>query len=118
MAAILSVGCQRGATERTLEVDRLEGRTAVVVDRQTGRASNVPVSALPPAAREGDVFEGGAIDPAATEALRGEVSRARAALRRGTLDLEPVRSGSGRTSADPEASPPRRARRLTVRREP
>jgi hypothetical protein len=117
-AAILSVGCQRSASAPALEVDRLEGNAAVVVDPRTGNSSAVPASALPAGVLEGDVLEGGAVNPAATEALRGEVSRARATLRRGTLEIEPARSGSGRTSAAPGAGPSRRARRLTVRREP
>jgi hypothetical protein len=118
MAAILVVGCQSGAPGQRLEVDRLEGWMAVVVDGQTGGTANVPLTALPPGVREGDVLVGGAVDPPAMEALRGEISRARAALRRGTLELEPARSESGRTSADPGTRQPRRARRLTGRREP
>ena len=118
MAAITAVGCQRGPAGRTLEVDRIEGNVAVVVDRQTGVASSVPATALPRGAREGDVLEGGAVDRAATDALRGEVSNAREALRRGTLELEPARSDSERLPAAAGAGPPRRARRLTVRHEP
>jgi hypothetical protein len=46
---------------------------AQVVDLDTGRAGTLPRSALPRAAREGDVVVNGAVDPALTEELAQQV---------------------------------------------
>ncbi len=64
--------------ERPAFLDRIEGDRAVVL--VSGRTRSVPRKALDPAAREGQVVRGGALDPEATRRLRRDVRRAAEAV--------------------------------------
>ena len=77
-------GCARpsAVSNRTVEVDRLEGEVATVVDRATGEVLDVPRRSLPPGAAEGNVVVDGRLDAAMSAQLRAEVKDARGALRR------------------------------------
>ncbi len=70
------------APRRFGSIDRFEGDCAVLL--VDGREQRLPRAALPQSAREGDVvdLDTRRVDPAQTEELRAEVSRARAGLRR------------------------------------
>jgi hypothetical protein len=87
---------------RTLEVDRIEGEVATVIDHHSGEVLDIPRGRLPPGAQEGQVVVDGQVDLALTAQLRAEVARERQALRRvargaagqqgGAQDAEPAGS--------------------------
>lgn len=90
---LLISGCVRPALPKEpVEVDVVEDDSARVVSRSDGKARNVPRTALPADAHEGDVVVDGRVDPVLTAALRTDVERAREKLHRvpvsGHVELE------------------------------
>jgi hypothetical protein len=76
MAGVVASGAWAGP----VRVELVEDERAQVVELETGRASTVERTALPPCAREGDVVVDGRWDPELRARLAREVSQRRARL--------------------------------------